>query len=638
MDPLKNREEPVIDKIVMLQKFEGLCRSSRMILGELDLEKLLPLIVDEARTFLGSEYAALEIIDSTGALQTFVPSGFDSGEYEAMRARFGLPQGKGILMHLMQDAKPLRLKNIADHPAAVGLPPGHPSMTSFLGIPVVNSHGQVIGRLYFTNKGQGREFTDLDQHWASVFAEIAVMAIENGHLLQKVVDRNNELDILYKVSSVVSRLRTGKEIAEAALQAVLEFDSLRLLKTGGIFVSSKDRQTLELLASENFPAIQLETCQKVTSGTCLCGLAMTGTVPVTSQSCQSDPRHLRQCFTPTDHGHIILPLVAHGDNIGVLCLYLPANTPLTAPEITLLESVAGVIAVALQNADYTTKLEEQVALRTVELRLAKNAAESANRAKSSFLANMSHELRTPLNSIIGFSEIILSGMAGEISEDLQEYLGDINQSGAHLLELINEILDLSKIEAGKMDLEFSEVIIQELLEGCTMFVREKTMKHGIRLDIKAPKDVEVINGDDRRLKQVIVNLLSNAAKFTPDQGLITLSARQISTEDLRELIEWPPLSEGDTGPDFLLVSVEDNGRGISDDDVGRLFQPFQQVGSSVYQGKVEGTGLGLALSRKIVELHGGRIWVESEFEKGSIFSFVIPFSPDADFPGRDGVR
>ncbi|MFZ6007179.1 MAG: sensor histidine kinase, partial [Nitrospirota bacterium] len=220
-----------------------------------------------------------------------------------------------------------------------------------------------------------------------------------------------------------------------------------------------------------------------------------------------------------------------------------------------------------------------------------------------FLANMSHELRTPLNSIIGFSEIMRDGLTGPISDTHKEYLKDVWESGKHLLSLINDVLDLSKIEAGAMELEPEEFFINEILEGSLVMFKEKAMKHRIKLKADIPSDIGSITADTRKIKQVVFNLLSNAVKFTPDGGEVGITARRKDSE--------------------VEITVWDTGIGIAKGDMERLFQPFQQLEASLTK-KYEGTGLGLHLSKKIVELHGGRIWVESEVGKGSRFSFTIP--------------
>lgn len=250
-----------------------------------------------------------------------------------------------------------------------------------------------------------------------------------------------------------------------------------------------------------------------------------------------------------------------------------------------------------------------------ELHHAVQAADRANQAKSDFLANMSHELRTPLNAINGFSQVLLENMAGDLNGKQQEYVNYILSSGGHLLSLINDILDLSKVEAGKMELEPSTFPLDEALNSALSMVKEKALKQGIGLtvEIEPDTDTEMIEADERKLKQILFNLLSNAVKFTQDGGTVVLSAR-LTTDEGREGMEENSSFE---------ISVTDTGIGISQEDISRLFQSFAQL-ENPYTKNYEGTGLGLALSKQLVELHGGRIWVESELGKGSRFIFTIP--------------
>jgi PAS domain S-box-containing protein len=255
-----------------------------------------------------------------------------------------------------------------------------------------------------------------------------------------------------------------------------------------------------------------------------------------------------------------------------------------------------------------------------ELLQAKETAEAGNQAKSEFLANMSHELRTPLNHIIGFTELILDKNFGELNEIQEEYLADVHQSSKHLLSLINDILDLSKVEAGKLQLESGNVNLKILLENSLMMFKEKAMKQEIQLTMDIDSIPETIKADERKFKQIVYNLLSNAVKFIPDGGKVHLSANRLSSGELKtdELQQRP--NEG-----YVEISVMDTGIGIREEDRERIFDPFEQLENTASR-RYPGTGLGLSLTKSLVELHGGRIWAESDGEgKGSIFKFVIPF-------------
>jgi signal transduction histidine kinase len=259
--------------------------------------------------------------------------------------------------------------------------------------------------------------------------------------------------------------------------------------------------------------------------------------------------------------------------------------------------------VAIPNRDELGALAANVNRMSEELGSLYHQIQAASRHKSEFLANMSHELRTPLNAIIGFSEVLLQRMFGELNPKQEEYLRDVLDSGRHLLSLINDILDLSKIEAGRMELEPSAFDVPSALEGCLALVRERAGQHGIALELVVGERVDRLVADERKVRQVVLNLLSNAVKFTPEGGRITL--------------------QGTRTDRAMQISVRDTGVGIAPEEQEVVFEEFRQVGSDAAR-KREGTGLGLALARKFVELHGGRIWVVSEVGKGSTFAFTIP--------------
>jgi len=268
------------------------------------------------------------------------------------------------------------------------------------------------------------------------------------------------------------------------------------------------------------------------------------------------------------------------------------------------------------------------------LKAAKKVAEASNVAKSEFLANMSHELRTPLNHIIGFTDLVVSQNFGDLNEAQLEYLNDVLGSSRHLLELINDILDLSKVEAGQVDLQLTDVDVRSLLENSLVLVKEKAMKHNLTLTTRISDTLVTIKADERRLKQVLYNLLYNAVKFTPDGGKIELSGHLIYIADMPPEAMQPGI-EVQTGEDAenktpgngrkaLEIAVVDTGIGLKSEDQARVFNTFEQVEGSISR-NYEGTGLGLAVSKNLVELHGGTIRVESDgIGKGSRFAFTIP--------------
>jgi len=321
-----------------------------------------------------------------------------------------------------------------------------------------------------------------------------------------------------------------------------------------------------------------------------------------------DP-HLEILFRDGWRSVLAVPMIRQDRLVGVLVIRR-RSTGTFPPEVAeLLRTFASQSALAIVNARLFRELEA----KTREL-------EVVSRHKSEFLASMSHELRTPLNAVIGFSEVLLDRMFGELNVRQEEYLLDIRNSGRHLLELLNEILDLSKVEAGQMVLEPTMFSVSSALEYALSLVRERAALHDITLGLEVADDLGVIEADELRFKQVVLNLVSNAVKFTPDSGSVSVAARRIAEE--------------------LVVTVSDTGIGIPTEDRERIFESFQQGGREAP--KEEGTGLGLTLTRKIVDLFGGRLWLDSEVGAGSTFGFAIPLhtaARPADSSGageRDG--
>jgi signal transduction histidine kinase len=288
--------------------------------------------------------------------------------------------------------------------------------------------------------------------------------------------------------------------------------------------------------------------------------------------------------------------------MGGLTIYrrTPGSFP---PEVVnLLQTFATQSVLAIQNARLFREIEDK-----------SRQVEAANRHKSEFLANMSHELRTPLTAIIGFSEVLADKIFGELNDKQDEYMGDIVSSGRHLLSLINDILDLSKVEAGRMELDVTRFDLPMAIDNALILIRERATRHGIKLEHDIDEHLGDVVGDERKFKQILLNLLSNAVKFTPEGGSIAVSAALTS--------------------DAVEVTVSDTGIGIAPEDQQTIFEEFRQVGTDAAK-KREGTGLGLSLTKKFVELHGGSIRVESALGRGSTFTFTLPLNHE----NFDGAR
>ncbi len=465
---------------------------------------------------------------------------------------------------------------------------------------------EVVGALCLW-RNEVSPFDQRERDLVTAFAGQAAMAVNSVKLVQQLEARGaelarkvGELEALREVGeAVTSSLDVSKVLATIAKHAV----RISASDGGSIMEYDEDeRRFLVRSAYRTDPSVieQLRTTRIHLDETLVGRAAKLGrpmAVPDLSTA-ELDP-HLSVLYEAGWRSLVAVPLLREGQIVGSLVVRRKRPGEFSEETLALLEMFADQSTLALLNAQLYRELKQSSA----EL-------EVASRHKSEFLASMSHELRTPLNAVLGFSEVLLERMFGDLNERQEEYLRDIHGSGKHLLELLNEILDLSKVEAGRMELEYTTFPLRRLLDNTAAMLRERATLHGIDLRVEVGPDIDEVYADELRLKQVVLNLMTNAVKFTGDGGSVVVSATRSGAE--------------------VHIAVTDTGRGVPPEDRERIFESFQQGGRGPSQ--EEGTGLGLTLSRRIVELLGGRMWLESEVGVGSTFGFSLRSRENVDRP------
>ncbi|MBW1988863.1 MAG: response regulator [Deltaproteobacteria bacterium] len=403
------------------------------------------------------------------------------------------------------------------------------------------------------------------------------------------------------------------------------------LDAGAVFLYDPGEEKLLLAAHRGHPRILAACSRHLEPGRCMCGSAASGRQVVYAPSADREPWHFDHRPQPGDHGDLCIPLLAgQGSLVGVIHLLTLPGVSLGDDLLTFTEHAGRFLGSFFHEAlraralgDHVQDLLDRVSQKDDRISELTVSLEHAKRAKSDFLSSMSHELRTPLNAIIGFSQVLQEDYFGTLNDKQKQYVADILESGKHLLNLINDILDLSRVESGVMEPEYSLVNLAGLLDHSATMIREKARKNGVDVVVDLPQELSgyEIVADERKLKQVLYNLLSNAAKFTQEGGLITVGAFLV--ED--PVLQAPPdsLDEGRT-QGMVEIFVQDTGIGIEANDQKRIFEDFYQVSRGL-SGKTPGTGLGLPLAKKLVDLHGGELWVKSGGpDKGARFAFRIP--------------
>jgi signal transduction histidine kinase len=465
---------------------------------------------------------------------------------------------------------------------------------SALFVPLLRE-GKAIGCIAILRAATG-DFDLKEISLASTFADQAVIAIENVRLFNETKEALEQqtatAEVLQVISGSIADARPVFEKILRSCQRLFASDELGTLLVG-------DDGQLRLGASLGPTGERRERdfVGPVAGSATELAIQARRVLHYPDVGADTDmPEMLRQfCERMGLRSLLMAPMLWEDRGVGSIWVARTQPRPYTDKDITLLKTFADQAAIAIQNA----RLFNETQTKTREL-------EAANQHKSEFLANMSHELRTPLNAVIGFSEVLIERMFGELNDKQDDYLKDIHSSGKHLLSLINDILDLAKIESGRMELDLGNFDAAAAMGNAMTLVRERAQRHSLSLSLEIGDVVGEIRADERKFKQILLNLLTNAVKFTPDGGKITVRARMAGGG--------------------IEVAVSDTGIGISAEDQAVVFDEFRQVGRH-YTNKQEGTGLGLTLTKRFVELHGGTLRLESVPGQGSTFTFNLPSAP-----------
>jgi len=564
-----------------------------------DLDGVLGTVVESARRLCRADAAVVSLLEGD-AFRLAVASGVSDDYRDYTREHPFLADRASLTGRVALDRRAQQVADVLADPEygrtdvqRLG------GFRTALSVPMLLEE-EVVGVLSLW-RSEVDPFSDRAIQLVSTFAAQAAIAIRNVGLVRdlqtrttELADKIGQLEALREIGHVVSSSLDLDEVLTTIVTHAVQLtdtDGGSLLELDAASHAFRIRAAYgtssELLGRLGATHISLENS--------LVGRACVEGQPQMAEDLETAPLdpHLGHLKDAGWRSVLAVPMQHEAEIVGALVVRRRRPGGFSDDTSDLLQTFASQSALAIVNARLFGELQR----RTGELAV-------ASRHKSEFLASMSHELRTPLNAVIGFSEVLLERMFGDINDRQEDYLRDILASGRHLLELLNDILDLSKVEAGRMELDPSTFPVRDSLEQSLAQVRERAAAHSIELDLDMEPDVGLVTTDELRFRQVVLNLLSNAVKFSRDGGQVSVRAAM----------------DGDE----LCISVSDTGVGIDPADRERIFESFQQAGRA--RGRTEGTGLGLTLCRRIVELFGGRMWLDSELGRGSTFSFTVPLT------------
>jgi signal transduction histidine kinase/DNA-binding response OmpR family regulator len=603
-----------------LSEQEVLMEVGRILNSTLNLPEVLDLVMLNVQDALRAKAGFLMLRDAdTGELYYTVAHGKRGERARAVR----LSRGEGLAGWVAEHGEAVIVNDTERDPrfsrkvdAVAGF------TTKAMACAPIAIKGQTIGVIQVLQAPGGEDFSPQDLTLLKAIAAQAGVAIENARLYGEVERQKAELGFLLQASQDLLSALDPDTIFSRMMAKLLEVipvarTGIILLENeqeGRIVAGSADAGRLPPARDQRSEKIQLAQHPEIREA------IRTGR-PVMVADAWRDPlmAEVREVLRSIGVRSLLVTPMLDRDRVFGVIKIAQFDRPrrFTPNEIRLCQTLANQASIAMVNARLVQELQEKSA-----------QMERASQHKSEFLASMSHELRTPLQGIIGFSELILEQPAGPAGDRQRRYAHGIQTSGKHLLSLVNDILDLSKIEAGKMELHRENFLVADAVTEARGIMQPLAAKSQISLTTDVDLSVGIIFADPGRFKQVLINLLGNAIKFTPTGGRVTLTARRVGSSKGQAVGPARPTDElsarsTDSAHEWLEVNVADTGIGIKLEDQERIFEHFHQGSNSVAHEQT-GTGLGLALARRFVEMHGGRIWVESEVEKGSTFTFVLP--------------
>ena len=583
---------------------ETLREVSAVLVSTLDASVVLDRILGQIGRVVPHDAATLMLIES-GVARIVKCRGYAERGQEDMilGVRFRVADTSN-LRTMMETGQPIVIPNVEAYPGWVQVPETG-WIRSHLGAPL-RIKGQVVGFLNL-NSALAGFFTEAHAERLQAFADQAAMALENARLFEEARRRLDEMAVVSNVALVGA---AGRPLDETVTHATMALSRLWPDATLGFLFLDEADGTLRPhssyygLTSEALASLRLSWGQGIT------GWVVRERQPIRVGDVTVDPHYISHM--PGIRSEMAAPLAAGERILGVVNVKSPHLDAFSGDDLRLLATLAGQLAIVFEKArldaalaEHTTLLEQRVQERTAELSAANVELARASRIKDEFLAATTHELRTPLNAVLGMSGALLEEAYGPLNEKQLKSVRTIEESGRRLLELINNILDLSRLMAGRVELQIESVRVEEICQMGLQSVQRAAHEKGLGMSLKVDNAVTTVQADGRRLRQVLVNLLSNAVKFTPEGGAIGLEVVKDAEKPVVHLAVW------------------DTGIGIAPEDIGRLFQPFGQLDSKLSR-RYGGTGLGLALVEWLVRLHGGRVTVESDVGQGSRFTVSLP--------------